>query len=134
MKKLILLLTATVLTMSAHAYDYPYLTFQNSDGTQTSVSVESLSITVNDGNLVCTNSDGTTNISIAELSKMFFSTDGTPTGISAVSTKTSGDVEIYTLTGISLGKFQSLSQAKDNLNSGIYLIKSDTGTSKIAIR
>lgn len=133
MKRLIFVFAGLVLALAAHAYDYPYLTFESADGTQTAVSVESLSIAIDGGNLVATNSEGTVTLTLASLSKMFFAKDNS-TGISAVSADSTGDVEIFTLAGVSLGKFSDASQAKSQLAKGIYLFKSTNGTSKVAVR
>ena len=46
MKKVVFLLTMMGGMLTAHAADYPYLTFETADGTKTSVSTESLTISI----------------------------------------------------------------------------------------
>ena len=59
MKRIFLFLLTVLATLTAQAYDYPYLVFQTTDGTVTAVAVEALNITSSNGNLVVTNNDGT---------------------------------------------------------------------------
>ena len=46
MKKILLLLTILVGTLTAQAGDYTYLTFESTDGAKVSVPLEALSLTV----------------------------------------------------------------------------------------
>lgn len=131
MKKLFLLVLAIAFFASSYAYDYPWLTFQSSDGTETPVSVEGLSMSVSDGNLIVTNADGSQTFELSKLSKMFFSTSST-SGISHISDDTTQQVEVYTTAGISLGKISDASQAYSSLRPGLYIIKTDKGTFKMA--
>ena len=70
-------LVAIVGTLSAWADDYPYLVFQNADGSVKTVAVESLTITFSDGKLLATNVAGTETFALSDLSKMYFSSDAT---------------------------------------------------------
>ena len=54
---------------TAHAADYPYLTFEAADGTKTSVSTESLTISISSSVLTA----GSASFNLADLSKMYFS-------------------------------------------------------------
>ncbi|MBQ8464316.1 MAG: hypothetical protein IJ544_09420 [Prevotella sp.] len=135
MKKLLTLTIALAGLTTAGAYDYPYLTFQSADGSTTSVSVESLTITINDGQLVVRNADGSQTFTVAQLSKMFFSETAEATGISTAKTDgTSEEVEVYTVGGIAIGKFASMAQAKQTLKPGLYVVRSGNKTTKINIR
>ena len=44
------------------------------------------------------------------------------------------DVEIFTTAGVSMGRFSSLSQAKQALSTGVYIVKQSDRTYKIAIK
>ena len=70
MKKTLLLFFVLSQYLAAGAVTYDYLTFDQSNGTSTSVPTEGLTITFNNGNLVA--SDGTT-IALSSISKMYFS-------------------------------------------------------------
>ena len=65
------------LLQSAWCYDFPYLTFETADGTTKSLSVESLFITFENGQLLATNVDGNKILSLTDLTKMYFSDGAT---------------------------------------------------------
>lgn len=145
MKKGLFFLLATMGLTTAHAdnYDYPYLTLQQSDGTLQSVSVESLVLTISDGKLLVTNTDGSQTFTLTALSQMHFSatdetgnTDdsGQATSIINAPTTLTAPVEVYTLSGISLGTFENIPQAQATLQRGIYVVKSGSQTLKIAVK
>lgn len=129
MKKLLFSLITQIATIGIYADDYPYLTFETTDGNKTSVSVNSLTLTVKNGKL--TAGDKTFNLS--ELSKMYFSTTET-TSIEKVIDTIEGAVEVFNLHGISFGKFNSMREATSSLKTGVYVIKSKNKTIKVAIK
>ena len=58
----------------AHADDYPYLTFLDTNGTEQSVVATGLVITFSDGQMNATDNNGkVTTISLSDLKKMYFS-------------------------------------------------------------
>ena len=69
MRRILLFFISMVATTAVFAEDYPYLTFEAVDGNKTSVSVNSLTLTVKDGKLTA----GDKTFSLSELSKMYFS-------------------------------------------------------------
>ena len=81
MKKILFLILFAGSALSSLAYDYPYLAFQTSNGSVTTVAVESLTLTVSGSSLVATNDDGSVTLSLSDLSKMYFTTEAA-TGIS----------------------------------------------------
>lgn len=130
MKKTFLLLSSVVLgSLAAQADDFPYLTFETADGTKTSVSAASLTITIADGTLTA---DGKT-FALADLSKMYFSASDV-TAIDNVKNTVTGEVEVFTLDGIAMGKFDSLTEASSALKSGVYVVKSKSGTLKVKVK
>jgi len=85
MKKALLVFSAMVLAFAPNlkaqtsddesSYDYPYLTFEGTDGTRESLDVESLEITFKDGTLIATNDGNQTGTySVEALLKMYFDT------------------------------------------------------------
>ena len=134
MKKLVFTMLMMAGILQAKAYDYPYLVFQNSEGTATFFAVESLSITINDGKLVATNADGSQTFSLSDLSKMFFSKTTEITGINDINTNGSQEVEVFTTGGVKLGMFESITSAKTSLKPGIYVIKNSQKTYRIAVK
>ena len=119
---------------SAHADDfaYPYLVLEGADGTQTSVSVQSLTLTPAEGLLTARNAEGTWSLSLAGLSKMYFST--TPTGIVPPVRGEEEEVEVFTLAGLSAGVFENVGKAQQALPRGVYIVKSRSKTIKMTVR
>jgi hypothetical protein len=125
MRRFFLFLMMAVGTLSMQAADYPYLTFELSDGSKASVSVTSdMALTFSGSTLTI----GTKTFTLTNLSKMYFSAqDETVTGISALETADSDDViAIYDLQGHQV--------RKDQMRRGVYLIKTNKGTSKVCIK
>ena len=125
MRRFFLFLMMVVGTLSMQAADYPYLTFELSDGSKASVSVTSdMALTFSGSTLTI----GTNSFTLTNLSKMYFSAqDETVTGISALETADSDDViAIYDLQGHQV--------RKDQMRRGVYLIKTNKGTSKVCIK
>lgn len=80
MKKNLLLITFLAASFGgamADDFTYPFLVLVDSEGSQTTVSVNELEITFSDGQLVAKNSDGTTSIALATLAMMQFTETGT---------------------------------------------------------
>ena len=129
-----LLALAGMATAQAEDNDYPYLMFQTTDGTTTAVASSNLTITFSDGKLIATDANtGTQTFTLTDLSKMFFSTDAT--GIEETEAETDNEaVEVFTTTGISLGKFENMKEAQSALERGIYVMKSKSRTLKIAVK
>lgn len=134
MKKLLFTTLITLGTLQAQAYDYPYLVFRNTEGTTTVIAVESLSITISDGQLVATNADGTQSFALADLSKMYFTQQADLTGISNAGKQEDEVVEVFTTGGIKLGKYLNINEAKTSLKPGIYILKSKQKSFKIVVK
>ena len=127
MKSFILGILMMMGTLSAMAGNYPYLTFELTDGAKVSVSVSSLSLSVNGNTLKA----GAQTFTISNLSKMYFSsTDETNGGATAIEELTADDLEgkeIYDLNGHRLDSDALLSR-------GVYIVKSKNKTCKIVVR
>ena len=138
MKKMFLPIALTMGCLAAQAYEYPYLTVRKADGTAVSLAVESLVITFSDGQLVAANSDGTTTLPVVELSKMLFESSPTDiiTAIDASTLNTGSDtgVEVYSTGGMFLGRFNSTEQACNQMLPGIYMMRQNGKTKKIAVK
>lgn len=134
MKKLVLTPLITLGTLQVQAYEYPYLVFQNTEGTTTAFAVESLTITISEGKLVAKNAEGTQSFSLGDLSKMYFTRQADLTGISDTDTSEDEIVEVFTTRGIKLGKYLNINEAKSSLKPGLYILKSRQKTFKITIK
>ena len=130
MKKLFLLLTFMIGAFVAHAENeaesYTYLTFETTEGAKISVSVASLNISISGSTLTA----GDQSFTLSNLSKMYFSTtDETSesTDIKSISLQDLDEVaEIYDLNGRKM--------SKGLLHKGVYVVKSKSGTYKIAVK
>jgi len=131
MKRILLTVLCVIGMTTAKAYDYTYLVFQTTEGTSSAIDVNDLTITINGSSLIVTNNSGTQSFTLSDLSKMYFSSTA---GISDVSSDSNQDVEIYTPSGMFLGKFENLPSAQKQLEKGIYIVKTSSKTTKITIR
>lgn len=122
---------ATVVV--SYAYDYPYLTFQTIDGSVQSVDVDQLTLIISDGQLVVQNGKTDATFAISNMSKMYFST--VAAGIADVVADTeNGIVEVYSVNGTLVGRFDTMMQTLSSLTNGIYVIKAGNKTQKIIVR
>lgn len=131
---LILILTFTTSLMTyANDYTYNYLVFTTQDGTEKAIAVENLKLSFVDGQLVVDNGVESQTYSLTSLSKMSFS-ENTVDGI--VETVINGNevVDVFTVSGIWMGKFGNVDDAKKSLQRGVYVLKQGKTTSKIAIK
>ena len=124
MKKLFLLLTVLVATMTVQAEGYTYLTFETTDGAKASVSVENLTLTINGTTLTA----GSQQFTLSNLSKMYFSTsDETATGIEEINSASIEEAtEIYDLQGHKV--------SKEQMRKGVYIVKTKSRTYKMVVR
>ena len=127
MKSFILGILMTIGALPMMAGDYPYLTFELTDGAKVSVPVSSLTLSINDTTLKA----GSQSFTISNLSKMYFSsTDETTNGATAIEELTADDLEgkeIYDLNGHRLASDAQLPR-------GVYIVKSKNKTCKIVVR
>lgn len=125
MKKQIMTMMVMIASVTAQAEndDYPYLTFETADGAKTSISTASLTINIQDGKLMA----GSMELTLADLSKMYFSTSDETTGIKEVNTTTLDEsADIYDLLGRKV--------TKDQMRRGIYVVKTKSGIRKVRVK
>jgi len=126
-----MMLAALGVMLTVQADDYPYLAFQTTDGTVKAVSVTSLTLTFSNGALTATNADGTCSFALADLGKMYFTAE--PTAVQPLPARGDG-VEVFSVTGVSMGHFESLQAAEAQMPCGIYVVKSGSETLKLMKR
>ena len=132
MKSFILGILMTVGTLPTMAGNYPYLTFELTDGAKVSVSVSSLTLTVNGTTLKA----GSQTFTISNLSKMYFSSTDETSGVTAIDELTADDFEgkeIYDLNGHKI-ELQITNYELPKLPRGVYIVKSKNKTCKIVVR
>ena len=124
MKKILLLLTILVGTLTAQAGEYTYLTFETTDGAKASVSVEGLTLSISGATLTA----GEQAFTLSNLSKMYFSiSDETTTGIEEITSATLDEAtDIYDLQGHKV--------TKEQMRKGVYIVKTNSRTYKMMVR
>ena len=124
MKKILLLLTILVGTLTAQADSYSYLTFETTDGAKASVSVSDLTLSISGTTLTA----GTQSFTLSNLSKMYFSTtDESTTGIEEITSATLDEAtDIYDL--------QGHKATKEQMRRGVYIVKTKQRTYKMVVR
>lgn len=132
MKKLFLTLLAVIAVLTMRADGYPYLLFQTTDGTIHAMSVESLTMEISGSQLMVTNSEEAQTFTITDLSRMFFCED--TTGIDEIFSTDSGEVSVFTIMGIYVGKYPDANEALKTLDKGLYILKTKSNTVKIAVQ
>ena len=124
MKKIFLLLTALIGTLTANADDYTYLTFETTDGAKVSVVVKDYSLTIS-GTTLTVDSQSFT---LSNLSKMYFSTTGeSTTGIEEI---TRADIDEAT----DIFNLQGHKVTKEQMKRGVYIVKTKNRTYKIVVK
>ena len=132
MKNVFLLLALSIAMMS-HASTYNYLVFTNQAGSTTSFAVSNLTLRVNGSDLQVTNDDGTVDFVLTELLSMQFSIDQTATGVEGI-LNADAPVQVYSVTGASIGTYCSMVEAAKGLNAGTYVMSSGNQSLTVVIK
>lgn len=132
MKKVFLLLSVCC-AIFAHASTYNFLVFTNTEGTNTAFSVKDLTLKVEGSDLLITNAEGTVSMLLIAMKSMQFSEDGT---VSAVENILNADtpVQVFSVSGTSLGVYGSLIEAAQTLKAGAYVISNGSVTQTIVVK
>lgn len=131
MKRILALLLITTICSELMAEDYQVMTFENNDGSQTSIAASGLTITFANGQLIGVNGNTSMTLPLTQLQKMFFSNT---TSIDSPAKSDDTPTSIYTLNGVLVGMFSSFDEAKSQLHSGVYIVKTDKKTFKTTIK
>lgn len=125
LRKSLVMLAFALVSISAMAEQFCYLTFVTKDGAKVSVAIESLTMTISGTTLVA----GNQTFVLDNLSKMYFSVsdETTTTGIRQLENMDAKEIlAIYDLQGHLVSENQ--------LKKGVYIVKTKGGTFKIASR
>ena len=135
MKRLfIIFILCAAFGLSVQAGDYTYLAFRCNDGTEISLSVSNLKITFSNGQLVAVNSETNQTFSLSDLNKMYFTNSAITNIEEFLPTDFDSEVEIFTTSGVSKGRFDNPNQAIQTLTKGVYIVKQSEKTYKIAVK
>ena len=124
MKRIVFFMMVLACVLNVQADDYPYLTFETTDGAKVSVPASSLTLTIS-GNTITA---GQQPFTLSSLSKMYFSkTDENTATIIGQTTASSEDAaEIYDLQGHQV--------KKEQMQKGVYIIKTNSKTYKKIVK
>ncbi len=134
MRKIIFMFLLVCAGM-VQAGEYAYLVFTNTEGTKTALSVSNLTMTVNGAQLDVTNDDGTVQFTLTDLAAMQFSVDGEnlEEGIENV-LNADQPVTVFAISGVALGAFDSMIQAVQQLDKGLYIMVQSGKSQKLIVR
>ena len=83
--------------------------------------------------MVLTNAEGTESFTLSDLSKMYFSQSNETAGIAGTDTDNE-EISVFTIGGLHMGTFQSVSEAKASIKPGIYVMKTKSKTLKTIVK
>ena len=132
MKKVFLLLSVCC-AIFAHASTYNFLVFTSTEGTKTAFGVKNLTLKVEGSDLLITNAEGTVNLILAGLASMQFSNENIATDLEDV-LNADAPMQVFSLSGTSLGVYGSLMEAAQTLNAGAYVISNGSVTQTIVVK
>lgn len=142
MKALLLTIFMAMGAVSASAQSYNFLTLQQTNGDEQSLSISGLKITFSDGNLVATNGTETATIPLESMQKMYFAAQATGIAqatdnvtVSAkivggkllVSAPAGSQVQVYSVDGRQLS-------TEATFTKGVYVVRIDGKSLKILAR
>jgi hypothetical protein len=131
-KRVMMLMVLVSLAVCANAETYKYLEFTSTSGTKTVFNVANLTLVVSGNNLQVTNVDGTVNLTLVDLASMQFFTN-TGTALENI-LNADAEIQVSTITGVSLGVYPSLSEACQSLTTGIYVISNGNQSQSIVVK
>lgn len=126
MKQLITLLIAASLSLIAGADTA--MTFKTIDGKAHTLAISGLTISFADNTLTASNTKTTISLPLEQMASMSFSE--TTSGITDINggDSTCEPAAVFTISGISMGKFPSVIDAVNAIPPGNYLIQLSDGT------
>ena len=135
MKKILILVLALMTSVMTYAdeVNYGYLVFTTQEGTEKSVGVDNLKLTFVNGQIVVDNGVESQTYDLSSLSKMFFSGNAVD-GIEETMIDANEEVDVFTVSGIGMGRFNNVDDAKKSLRRGVYIFKQGSKTNKISIK
>ena len=123
-KSLVMAIFATC-SISAMADDYKYITFETTDGGKTSVDISALTLGIDGNTLVA----GNKTFILSNLKKMYFSVSD-ETMSTGINPKKLIDMQEV----IAIYDMQGNQVDKNQMNKGVYIVKTKSGTYKIESR
>lgn len=119
----------------AQAGEYAYLVFVNQNNDTTALSVTGMTMNVNENSLTVTNAEGTVNFTLTDLQFMQFMTeDGKLAQKLDHVLNADAPIDVYTVSGVKVGHYNSLLEATGVLDKGSYVITNGKNTQKMILK
>ncbi len=135
MRKIGMMLAWLVCTGMAQAGEYAYLVFVNKNNDTTALSVTDMTLKVNDNSLTVTNAEGTVNFTLTDLQCMQFMTEeGQMAQRLDNILDANAPIEVYSISGVKIGHYNSLPQSAGVLGKGSYVITNGKNSQTIVLQ
>jgi hypothetical protein len=135
MKKRLFLMALLVCAVMAQAGEYAYLVFVNQNNDTTALSVTDMTLSVNENSLTVTNADSTVNFTLTDLQFMQFMTEGGQLAQSLDQVlDANAPIDVYTILGVKVGRYNSLLEAAGVLGKGSYVITNGKNAQTILLQ
>lgn len=135
MQKIGMVLAMLVCAVMAQAGEYAYLVFVNQNNDTTALSVTDMTLSVNGNSLSVTNAEGTVNFTLTDLQFMQFMTeDGQVAQRLDNVLDANAPIDVYTILGVKVGRYNSLLEAAGVLNKGSYVISNGKNAQTIIVK
>jgi hypothetical protein len=122
MRKFILMILLVCAGMM-QAGEYAYLVFVNQQNDTTALSVADMTLRVQDNSLSVTNADGTVSFTLTDLQFMQFMTEDGQMAMRLDNVlDANAPIDVYTILGVKVGRYNSLLEAAGMLGKGSYVI------------
>ena len=123
MQKIGMVLAMLVCAVMAQAGEYAYLVFVNQNNDTTALSVADMTLRVQDNSLSVTNAEGTVNFTLTDLQFMQFMTEDGQMAMRLDNVlDANAPIDVYTILGVKVGRYNSLLEAAGVLGKGSYVI------------
>lgn len=133
MKKIILMFLLVCAVM-AQAGEYAYLVFVNQNNDTTALSVADMTLNVSENNLSVTNAEGTVNFTLTDLQFMQFMTEQGQLARLDNVLNANAPMDVYTVLGVKVGRYNSLPEAATVLGKGSYVITNGKNSQTIILK
>lgn len=128
--KLLIVGGALALPLTSFGSEYPWLSFQLTDGTELTVAADNLAITYTDNSLQLKSATVDRSIAVDLIRSMQFKSEAS--GIDNVGADHATVPAVYyTPAGVEAGRFASVEEARKTLPSGLYIVNDNVKSFKI---
>lgn len=128
--KLFIVGATVMLSLTSFAVEYPWLSFVMMDNTEISVAADNLSINYSDKTLTLKSATVDQSIAVDRIKSMQFRSD--LSGIDGINIDGAEEpATYYNTSGIEVGSFASVEEARESLPAGIYIVKNSVKSFKI---